>query len=151
MTEIRKILPQERIRTIQLIRDVFMEFEAPDYSAEGVQTFLSYIENPQIFDALVFYGAFLQQKLVGVLAVKDGNHISLFFVDRDLHRRGIGTALFLHYLQEIDVHTVTVNAAPIAVPFYEKLGFLKKNTEQTENGIRYTPMQYLHRRKTHHV
>ena len=38
-----------------------------------------------------------------------------------------------------------------AVPFYEKLGFLKKNTEQTENGIRYTPMQYLHRRKTHHV
>jgi hypothetical protein len=33
---------------LALVKHVFMEFEAPDYSAEGVQSFLKFIEADSI-------------------------------------------------------------------------------------------------------
>lgn len=35
---------------------------------------------------------------------------------------------------------MTVNAAPYAIPIYQKLGFNVKDMEQVVNGIRFTPM-----------
>lgn len=35
---------------------------------------------------------------------------------------------------------MTVNAAPFAIPIYEKAGFNVNDVEQIVNGIRFTPM-----------
>lgn len=35
---------------------------------------------------------------------------------------------------------MTVNAAPSAIPIYEKLGFNVNDADQIVNGIRFTPM-----------
>lgn len=144
---IRLIRPEEKGDAIRLISSVFMEFEAPDYSEEGIRAFLSFLSEPEMLALFTMYGAFEKETLIGVLAVRDRVHISLFFVDGKWHKQGIGTALFHRFLSETDADMITVNAAPFAVPFYRKLGFIAVDTEKTENGIRYRPMQYRKSRK----
>ena len=48
--------------------------------------------------------------------------------------------VFTFVKSEDQKREVTVNAAPYAVDFYHKIGFLDLNTEQQTDGIRYTPM-----------
>ena len=45
---IRKMEKEELIDVLELIKTVFMEFEAPDYSQEGIQTFMNFIEMKSI-------------------------------------------------------------------------------------------------------
>ncbi|MFQ7502417.1 MAG: GNAT family N-acetyltransferase [Alistipes finegoldii] len=44
--------------------------------------------------ALMLWGAFRQDTLAGVAAVRNHSHISLLFVDASCHRQGIARALF---------------------------------------------------------
>lgn len=46
--EIRKILPSEKATALDLVWRVFLEFEAPDYGAEGINTFRDFINNYKI-------------------------------------------------------------------------------------------------------
>ena len=43
--EIRQLEPFEIDEAITLIWEVFLQFEAPDYSDEGIQSFKDFIEN----------------------------------------------------------------------------------------------------------
>ena len=38
--------------------------------------------------------------------------------------------------------TITLNSSPYGLPFYQSLGFHETDTEQTVNGIQFTPMKY---------
>ena len=42
--EIRILRDSERIEALQLAREVFLGFEAPEYSEEGVREFLGYLD-----------------------------------------------------------------------------------------------------------
>ena len=44
-------------------------------------------------------------------------------------------------LHEEGHHAITVNAAPYAVEFYHKVGFYDTDKEESNDGIRYTPME----------
>lgn len=44
--------------------------------------------------------------------------------------------------KDYDTQTVTVHASPYALPVYRSLGFHETDTEQTDGGIRYTPMAF---------
>jgi GNAT superfamily N-acetyltransferase len=82
---------------------------------------------------------------VGVIDVRDGCHIRLFFVRRDYQGRGIGRSLFemaVNRCRQADpeLTEITVNSSPYAVPIYESLGFYMALPEQVKNGIRHTPM-----------
>ena len=91
--EIRKITPEETHAVTNLALTVFLEFEAPEYSAEGVRAFKAFLSDREMLSLFTIYGAFENGTPVGMLAVRDGVHISLFFVDGRHHRQGIGTAL----------------------------------------------------------
>ena len=87
------------------------------------------------------------EKIVGLISLRSGNHISLLFVDEAYHRRGIGTAL-VKYLQEYMLqntkHTkVTVFASPYGIPFYHKVGFKDIGQETRKDGIIFTPMEFF--------
>jgi len=136
---------------LDLIMDVFMEFEAPEYSEEGInefKTFNRYEDVVSKFEKgeLCFWGCRIDDRLAGVIAVRDISHICLLFVRKEYHRRGIARALFNQVLGSCqsrgDVSKITVNSSPYAVNVYHRLGFLDTNTEQTVNGIRFTPMEY---------
>ena len=128
---------------IQLIKQTFLEFVAPDYDESGIKNFFKFAEDEDLLKQLVFYAAFQNDKITGILAVDVKlNHICLFFVDKDLQNTGIGTALFKSFLNEFMPKAVTVNSSPFAVKVYEKLGFTATGSRQVSDGIVYIPMRY---------
>ena len=86
----------------------------------------------------------VEEKIVGLISLREVNHISLLFVDEKYHKQGIGRALMNYvadYLyEEKGKIFCTVNAAPYAVEFYKKVGFHAVKQEESKDGIRYTPM-----------
>ena len=83
-----------------------------------------------------------KNKLIGVIATRNnGNHIALFFVDGEYHKKGIGKCLFQKVLENATSNEITVNSSVYAVEVYHKLGFVDTDKEQIEDGIIYTPMK----------
>ncbi|WP_313152112.1 GNAT family N-acetyltransferase [Lacrimispora sp.] len=137
---------------LDLIWQVFLEFEAPDYSDEGIQEFKKFIDLNSIGQKISdnemrFWGYFSGEDIVGVAATRQPCHISLLFVDKKHHRQGIGRELFntitSFYKAAGLYREMTVNSSPYAVEVYHKLGFADTDTEQLVNGIRFIPMKYI--------
>lgn len=141
--EIKKIDDEQIGKAIDLIWETFLQFEAPDYSVEGVQSFKAFIENKEIIQTLEFWGAYDNKELKGVIATnEDRKHICCFFVKAEYHRQGIGKKLWEYLLHNSQNEIITVNSSPYAVPVYHKLGFAETDMEQLTDGIRYTPMKF---------
>lgn len=134
----RPLLPDETSSGIELAWRVFGQFEAPEYSNEGIATFRSFLDEGA--RGLRWYGAFDGGELAGVLAMRPDWHISLFFVDAAYQRQGHGRRLYERMRQDFGPGCITVNSSPYAVGIYERLGFTAVTTEQLRDGIRFTPM-----------
>jgi ribosomal protein S18 acetylase RimI-like enzyme len=78
--------------------------------------------------------------IVGFIAFKRSNHLSLLFVRREFSRQGIGRELFTQCTYDFD--EVTVNAAEEAVGFYQKVGFMQSGDRFFKHGIWGTPMKW---------
>lgn len=140
--QIRELNNNEISLALELTLDVFMEFEASDYSQEGVDEFQSFLRKQEEISKLCFFGALNQDSLTGIIAMRN-EHICLLFVRKEFHRRGIAKALFLHIQEKIKSESITVNSSPYAIEVYGRLGFTPTNSEQVTNGIRYTPMVFV--------
>ena len=133
---------------LDLVRRIFLEYEAPEYSDEGIQEFMRFIDLESIrqmisASKIILWVCETCGKIVGVLGARSG-HINLLFVDGKYHRRGIARQLFNVMLLYYKPSVVTVNSSPYAVPAYRKLCFVDTDVEQTLNGIRFIPMRYEH-------
>lgn len=155
---IRKIKSNEVESAMQLALEVFMQFEAPDYPPEGVETFKKdIVENPDYLEGAKqglcpIYGAFDGEEIVALMGMRrNKTHINLVFTKKEYHRKGIATAIF-HYLLEDVLREnpllteLTLNSSPYGLPFYLRLGFIPLSEEQEINGIRFTPMKYIVKR-----
>lgn len=151
--EIRKITGTEVNEALELALEVFMEFEAPDYKPEGVETFKSFIRNETLINGYKsgqcpIYGAFDGEKLIGVMGMRvTKTHINLAFVKKEYHRRGVATAIFNYLLDDLlgenpSLFEITLNSSPYGLPFYLHLGFVPQSDEQEADGMRFTPMKY---------
>ena len=141
--EIKKMRELKPAKLLILFGQHFLQFEAPDYSEEGVQSFKDFIENKEIISTLEFWGAYDNRELKGVIATnKNRRHICCFFVKARYHRQGIGRKLWEYLLANSSSEVITVNSSPYAVPVYHKLGFVDTDAEQLSDGMRYTPMKY---------
>ena len=131
--------------TMDLVWQVFLDFEAPDYGDEGIETFRNFIHDQLAISKLDVYAAFDKEEIVGVIGTRNhGRHIALFFVQGKRHRQGIGRRLFEFILKDKACGEMTVNSSPYAVEVYRRLGFKDTDIEQSKDGIRFTPMKYLH-------
>ncbi len=143
-----EIIPQENLaQALALVERVFMQFEAPDYQPEGILTFRTFLHDPDAVSALVFYGAYIEDQLVGVLATRGSSHIALFFVEPCFQRQGVGRALFFAARETCKTDEMTVNSSPYAVEIYQRLGFHALSKEQLRDGIRFTPMRFVAERE----
>lgn len=150
--EFRKLNKGEFCEASDLVWSVFSEFEAPEYSEEGIGTFKEFINCNKLYEnsengLMSFWGCFDKQKLIGIIASRGGCHISLLFVKKEYHRRGIARQLFDKLKTEIvknntDTEFITVNSSPFAVHIYERLGFVATDKELIQDGIRFIPMKY---------
>lgn len=79
--EIRKIKYAQIDSAVDLIWKTFLQFEAPDYSEEGVQSFRDFIRNKEIIQSLEFFGAYENEELRGVIATNENRkHICCFLL-----------------------------------------------------------------------
>ena len=138
MLEIRKVLNEEMKDALNLVWRVFLEYEAPDYTDEGIKEFKKSIDDVNWVNAREFYGAFIEEKLVGVIATKDATHIALFFVDGKFQGQGIGLKITSELKKLIednvsDGEKMQIELTPTAgnEPFYEKAGFKYKPDKMT--------------------
>lgn len=152
---IRKITAGEVESAMALALEVFMQFEAPDYPPEGVETFKKdIVENPEYLEkaqqgACPIYGAFDGEQIVALMGMRSNKtHINLVFTKKAYHRKGIARAIFNYLLQDVlkenpSLEALTLNSSPYGLPFYLAIGFTPLSEEQEMNGIRFTPMKYI--------
>ncbi len=143
----RILTEKELPEALTICREVFMQFEAPEYPPEGVRNFLDFLEPESIRrmvsgGLLIFVGTFHDGKLVGTGAVRERKHLCLLFVKEKYQRQGVGSALLEKILRLCrKTETITVHASPYGVPFYLARGFVPLSEEQCRDGIRFIPME----------
>jgi predicted GNAT family N-acyltransferase len=133
-----------------MVNNVFDEFVGGDYPEMGNREFKDYIKSPNILKRInekisKFYVARYNKDIIGMLEIKNKDHISLFVVRKEYHQKGIGKTLFDNYLKSIknsSIKSITVNSSFFAENIYSKMGFIKKDEIQEKNGIKYIPMEY---------
>ncbi|MFI3238566.1 MAG: GNAT family N-acetyltransferase [Lachnospiraceae bacterium] len=134
---------------ILLAKHTFCTCNYKDCTLEGAKHFLMGLENPRLYQAFLqgYYlmiGAYVQQQLVGMITIRNDNHISLFFVKPSIQEQGVGLLLLqaaIRYCQGKGHNIVCVNASRLAVPFYEKNGFYTIQQEYLDDGVYITPMR----------
>ncbi len=150
--EVKRLTEREDINAaFKLAEEVFMQFEAPEFSKRGVESFLDFLWGKRIREMLAdgefaVWGCYDSRhgyKLVGMMALRGGEHISLAFVHADFHRQGIGRMLYSaakKYALKAGSKAVTVNASDYGIPFYRAMGFKEMDMRLMTDGIVYTPM-----------
>ena len=135
---------------MQLAWETFLIFEAKEYGEEGVQSFRDFISDQWLKNMFLkgqyqMLVALEKDKVVGFITLRNRTHISLLFVDKDYHRKGIGKKLIQkmgeYLITEVGVDYMTVDSAPYALEFYHKLGFWDLAPQQKKQGIIFTSMK----------
>ena len=139
--EIRDIKEKEMSEALKLVWETFLIYEAPDYTEEGIEEFRKVINDQEWISKRFFKGAFIDEKIVGVIATYNINHIALFFVDGNYHRMGIGKKLYKEVELLNNDDYFTVNSSPYAHEIYKHLGFFDTDSEQCIHGLRFFPMK----------
>ncbi len=154
MYEIRKINGSEVTEALALALEVFMQFEAPDYKPEGIETFKRDIVQNEDFISQCregicpVYAAFDAGKIIGIIGMRSNRtHINLVFVRKEYHRQGVATSIFRYLISDLikdnpALKEITLNSSPYGKPFYLHIGFEPLSDEQETDGIRFTPMKY---------
>lgn len=128
----------------------FLKFVAPDYSEEGIRSFRNFVTDSMLHRMFIIgdyplFGAYDQDRMIGMITLRGKEHISLLFVDEHYQHQGVGSVLVGragHYIRtQFGKSRMTVNAAPGAAGFYHRVGFSDTDAERLADGIRYIPMQ----------
>ncbi len=127
----------------------FDEFIAPDYGPQGVAEFHDFAASDAIVARMAkdhfVRVAVVGDAPVGMIEIRQNNHVALLFVDKAYQHHGVATSLLERALADArtanpDLARVTVNSSRFGVRAYEKLGFRQTGAERTVNGIVFIPM-----------
>lgn len=84
-------------------------------------------------------------ELAGFVATRDDTHVFRLFVSRHHQNRGVARELWRRVLDVASgsgvVPVFTVNSSILAVPVYERFGFVKISGPVRTDGIVFVPMQ----------
>jgi predicted GNAT family N-acyltransferase len=148
-TWIRSIRRGEEEVVCDLIGRSFDQLVGCDYSQEGVTEFYKYA-NPAAMADRLKAGHFIliaeeMGKIVGMIEFRNGEHVSLLFVDPPYFKMGLSRQLFDRAMltaREANpaAREITVNSSRYAVPVYQSFGFKTTGPEKTINGITFIPM-----------
>jgi len=142
--------PGEEVEVSNLVARSFNEFIAPGFSEEGVEEFFKYanhralLKRSEAGDHFVI-AAEREGVIVGMIEIKKRRHVSMLFVDKSFHRKGMASELLRLAIEDIRScdqipYKITVNSSPFAVSFYERAGFKPTSEPKTIYGIVHIPM-----------
>jgi predicted GNAT family N-acyltransferase len=139
----------EEIEVSNLVARSFNEFVAPDFPDEGIDEFFSYANaralQKRSEGSHIVLVADIEGTIAGMIEIREMRHVSMLFVDKAFHRRGIAKGLLIAALDRIETGSrppkkVTVHSSRFAVPFYESLGFVRTEDEKIIHGVIHIPM-----------
>ncbi len=147
------IKEEELPATLDLVKKVFDEFVGIDYEQEGIESFYNFINLESIRtriksqNMIILVARTTENLIIGMVAISAENHISLLFVDKRFHRKGIGKNLLKFAIDickynDEEIEKITVNSSPCSVAFYHNCDFEDLASMQKEDGIEFTPMAY---------
>lgn len=141
--------PDKATEASDLVIHIINDFIVHDYLEDGVWECLRSLQQKHIMgNSLIHHfvlTAEIADELVGTIEIRENNHISLFCVENEYRRRGIGRILLRRALEicmenNPNLSEVTVNSLPGAVFIYERLGFHSEIPEYMNGNTSYTPM-----------
>lgn len=147
---IRRAREDEWEESMRLAWKTFLMFQTKEYNEEGIESFRDFVSDQNLKKlflegAYQMFLAFCRDRIIGLITLRSGCHISLLFVDHKYQKKGVGSALveylsdYLLYEKKIDY--LTVDAAPSAIDFYRKIGFWDLCPMQYRQGISFQPMK----------
>jgi GNAT superfamily N-acetyltransferase len=144
---IRSLEPGEEAQACALVRRVWEDCIAHEFSPEGAREFFAFA-GPEALrgrsgPGQVVLVAEWRGALAGMIEIRGLDHIALLFVEQ----RGLGLAraLFQRALElcrqrRPELRRMTVNASLYAVEAYARLGFAATGTAREMHGIPFVPM-----------
>lgn len=145
---IRQIKSEEWTPAIDFVWETFLVCDRDRLSKEGEKSFRGFITDERLHKLFLsgYFKLYVLEEdgeVLGVIATKEYDHISLLFVDRKKQKMGIGRRL-TEYVEFIaaqnGVTKTTVNAVIGAEGFYKKLGYINAGHLSEQDGVRSTPM-----------
>ena len=140
----------EETAIVDLVLRVFAEFIAPQYSQEGIAEFKKFACTNALADRFRAGNLILLaesgQGIIGVIEIRENDHVAKLFVEKSHQRKGIAKELLLRSIEicrkrKPDINRITVNSSPNAFGAYQKMGFKAMGDEKVVNGIRFIPME----------
>lgn len=142
---IRRVEQKDLARISSICMKAFMCNVAPNLSNEGVVTFRGIASEDsfsnRIKDDNIILVAETNEKVQGVIELKEGRHVAMLFVDPDSQNQGIGRGLVSAVMAYTKVELITVSASLNSVPAYIKYGFSFVGEPTEESGLKYQPME----------
>ena len=144
----REMQPGEEAAVCSLVEEVFDEWVAPDYEAEGREEFFRFA-NPRALAARLNTGGFVllalfEEQIVGMLEFSPPDRIAMLFVK--LRNRGIAKSLLKLAIEKARNHNptlskITVHSSLFGEAAYERMGFLQTGQKTKDHGIEFIPME----------
>ena len=131
-----RILKENEIKeAIELVARVAKKDIYKDFDQEGINSFNqvncdTFYRNKQNLT----YICLENKKIIGIITLTQGKHLSLLFVDNDYQGNGIGTKLF-ELIDNLALADLEVNSGIGAKGFYLNLGFKMVGDLTKKNGI----------------
>ena len=132
-----------------LVKRIYLKYNSKIDTEEGIKNILIFIsaENMRlrffIEGALMLVARDENKKIIGVIELRNFEHISLFFVDDKYFKLGIGKKLFEEAKNIFGGEKYSVNASDYGLEFYKKLGFIQiTDSIKIEKGVHFYPMIY---------
>lgn len=147
---IRLLAGCEMEEALALVWEGFSDFQAEDCSEEAIDEFWRSIDQEYMIQqygdgTIRFWGAFEDDFMVGVCAIREMRQVELLYVDAGYHRLGIGSSLLKKAVMDtkeiaLDMSQLRVNASPYSVPFFQAMGFEPVGEMQEMDGLKFLPM-----------
>lgn len=142
---VRALAPHDFEAASAICIAAFAQSVAPTVTAQGVATFALIAAAPSFAkrfvgdnNMFVFEEA---GRVVGVIELKEGHHISMLFVDPNAQGRGVGRQLVEAALAQARADLITVSASLPSVPAYTRYGFALAGPVAEAAGLIYQPMK----------
>ena len=148
MMRIRAALLTDSENISELVSGLSAKFITGEFSSAGRAHLLSTM-TPQAIEKFIqsgyrYHVAEMDDKLVGVVAVKDNKHLYHLFVAEEYQRQGIAKKLWQLAMEEClnneNTGEFTVNSSEYAQKVYERLGFVARPGPRVKNGVIFFPM-----------
>lgn len=133
----------------ELVKRIYLKYNSKIDTEEGINNILTFISAESMRLRFYIEGALMlvarneNNDIVGMIELKNFEHISLFFVDDKYFKCNIGKKLFEEAKNIFKSEKFSVNSSDYGLEFYKKLGFIQiTDSIKVEKGVHFYPMIY---------